>query len=152
MNYAQVLMAFNNQLKNPNGDRYIASREGWNGADQYIGLCTSWNGNLLASSTDFEMVPFTYIKTTQNKFVPWVPSQTDQLAEDWIINVVPAIGGSTAIDEDTDGEDKPTDDVLPNGQEFLDDINNHINQLNDAASAVGKQVGEDDSVGTANEQ
>lgn len=100
MNYAQVLMAFNAQVNDVDGNKYIAHREGWNGADQFIGLCTSWNGNLLTTSAEFEILPFTYIKTTQNKLVPWVPSQTDQLAEDWVINVVPATSHSAMPEED----------------------------------------------------
>ena len=88
MKYSDVLKAFENTPAQP-GDRVIAHREGWNVANQYIGMCTSWNGDVIVDSQDFKMVPFLYIKTTQNLVVPWIPSQTDNLANDWVIEVVP---------------------------------------------------------------
>lgn len=117
MNYSQVLAAFQAQIKDTEGNRYIATRKGWNGANQFIGFCTQWNGNLLVDSPDFEILPFTYIKSAQNKLVPWVPSQTDQMAEDWEISIVPATGhdalpeGDTVATDETpsanDGEPQP---------------------------------------------
>jgi hypothetical protein len=32
-----------------------------------------------------EMLPFIAMKTVQNSFVPWLASQTDVLAEDWMM-------------------------------------------------------------------
>lgn len=100
MRYSDVLKAFENKPENPS-DRIIASREGWNGANQYIGLCDNWNGNVIVDSQDFTMVPFLYIKTTQNLIVPWIPSQTDNLANDWIITVVPT-EGVNPVEAETD--------------------------------------------------
>lgn len=132
MNYAQVLSAFLAQLKNIDGDKYVAHRQGWNGANQFIGLCTKWNGNMLTTGPDFEIMPFTYIKSAQEKLVPWVPSQTDQLAEDWVINVVPNDAHSEIKDDqDSTSDEKPSDQIMPDGpdisstenQSSLGDIN-----------------------------
>ena len=38
--------------------------------------------NAMAEGT---MVPFLAIKTTGNAFIPWLPTQTDNLAEDWVV-------------------------------------------------------------------
>lgn len=101
MMYSDVLKAFQNKPENPN-DRVIAFREGWNGANQYIGMCTSWNGDVIVDSQDFKMVPFLYIKTTQNLVVPWVPSQTDNLAADWEIQIVPTEPKAEATQADSE--------------------------------------------------
>jgi len=39
------------------------------------------------SEDSFDLLPWIGIKTADNKFVPWLASQTDILAEDW--SVVP---------------------------------------------------------------
>lgn len=48
-------------------------RQGWNGKGMYIYLAEGVNG--------FE--PFIAMKTADDKFVPWLASQTDILATDW---------------------------------------------------------------------
>jgi hypothetical protein len=54
------------------------SRLHWNGPNQYIELQIP---NVNSKMT----LPYIYIKTVQNDFVPWLASQTDLLANDWII-------------------------------------------------------------------
>jgi len=53
-------------------------RSGWNGKGQYLGL---WEPT---SSSDMTL-PFVYIRTVQGDLVPWLCSQTDLLADDWMI-------------------------------------------------------------------
>lgn len=87
MKYAEVLVA----LQEPRENKYlkpVAFRSGWNGSHQFIGLCDSWNGNFIVNCEEFTILPFTYIKNTQNNIVPWVPSQSDQLAADWNVLIV----------------------------------------------------------------
>ena len=66
----------------------VIFRSGWNGSHQFVGLCDNWNGNFITNNEEFKIAPFTYIKTTQNNIVAWVPSQSDQLAEDWEVLLV----------------------------------------------------------------
>ena len=54
------------------------TREGWNGKNQYIMI---QNPTQLSKMTR----PYIYIKTVQNDLVPWLASQTDILADDWVI-------------------------------------------------------------------
>ena len=58
-------------------DGGIVRREGWNGPDQYLGLQIQ---DIKSKMT----LPYVYIKTVQGDFVPWLCSQTDLLAEDWV--------------------------------------------------------------------
>ena len=69
------------------------AREGWNGKGMYlfligsdmsrfgIGGWTFTNG----INDNMECLPFIAMKTVNDKAVPWLASQTDMLAEDWII-------------------------------------------------------------------
>ena len=51
-------------------------RTGWNGPNQCIALKEP---EKISAMT----LPYVYIKTTQDEWVPWTCSQTDLLAEDW---------------------------------------------------------------------
>lgn len=51
-------------------------RSGWNGQGMYLMLQMPDVGSKMTA-------PYIYIKTVDNKLVPWVPSQTDLLADDW---------------------------------------------------------------------
>jgi hypothetical protein len=52
-------------------------RIGWNGKDMYITLqCPDENSKMTQS--------YIYMKTADGNLVPWVASQTDLLAEDWV--------------------------------------------------------------------
>lgn len=57
-----------------------AGRGGWNGKGMFIFEITVWNFNQIG---DADKLPFIALKTTDNKIVPWVISQTDQAALDW---------------------------------------------------------------------
>lgn len=68
-------------------------REGWNGKNMYLFLVS---GQEIAKGTgygfgQYENEPdwsdFIAMKTADNKLVPWLASQTDMLANDWIINL-----------------------------------------------------------------
>lgn len=70
MNFGQVL----ERLKT---DRtYIATRRGWNGKGMWIAL-------QIPDQASFMTLPYIYMRTVDGKFVPWLASQTDLLAEDW---------------------------------------------------------------------
>lgn len=54
------------------------ARMGWNGKNMWIALQP-------AHAESHMTLPYIYMKTAQNEFVPWLASQTDILAEDWVI-------------------------------------------------------------------
>lgn len=54
------------------------SRVGWNGPAQYIELQTPDENSKMT-------LPYIYIRTVQRDLVPWLASQTDILAEDWVL-------------------------------------------------------------------
>jgi hypothetical protein len=66
-------------------DQRVA-RAGWNGKGMWLEIFDP-QGCLLTSSKGGELpeLPWVCIKTTDDKLVPWVPTQTDMLAEDWVI-------------------------------------------------------------------
>lgn len=57
---------------------YAMTREGWNGKGQYIEMQKP-------DENSANTLPYIYIVTVQGDRVPWLASQTDQLATDWII-------------------------------------------------------------------
>jgi len=52
------------------------TREGWNGKDMWLAL-------QVPDANSKMSLPYVYIKTVDNKLVPWLCSQTDLLATDW---------------------------------------------------------------------
>ena len=63
------------------------ARAGWNGKGMYLALIPGGyaehpnvNGGM-----EIEALPWIGMKTADNKFVPWLASQTDVLAEDWTL-------------------------------------------------------------------
>ena len=52
------------------------AREGWNGKGMWIKLQIPDDHSKMS-------LPYLYMKTADNKQVPWLASQTDILAEDW---------------------------------------------------------------------
>ena len=78
-------------------DGHRVARSGWNGkgmwlywiaADCYAVKADSFNGLREGSFTGMsiepiELLPWLGMKTADNKFVPWLCSQTDAAAEDW---------------------------------------------------------------------
>lgn len=61
------------------------ARAGWNGKGMW--LCLVENGYHLTlppqMGDNISFAPFIGMKTADNKFVPWLCSQTDMLADDW---------------------------------------------------------------------
>jgi hypothetical protein len=53
------------------------TREGWNGEGMWICLqCPDENSKMTQ--------PYIYIQTSSGNLVPWLASQSDMLAQDWI--------------------------------------------------------------------
>lgn len=70
----------------------LVTRSGWNGKNMYLllisGNCVSEIINGCYGDPQKEPLPVCdaiYMKTADNKLVPWLASQTDVLAEDWQI-------------------------------------------------------------------
>lgn len=53
------------------------TRQGWNGPGQWIELQVPDKHSKMAK-------PYLYISPVDGKLVPWLASQTDLLAEDWV--------------------------------------------------------------------
>jgi hypothetical protein len=53
---------------------HLVARSGWNGKGMWVGL--------YKPEVDVDL-PYLYMKTVQDKNVPWLASQTDILADDW---------------------------------------------------------------------
>jgi len=90
----------NTQIKNLNFGEAIAHlksgyhvmREGWNGKGMFLTLVQG--SNTLASALKLgygeyvgepTLADTVFMKTADNKLVAWLCSQTDMLAEDWVI-------------------------------------------------------------------
>lgn len=58
-----------------------ARRAGWNGAGMWVALQRPDANSKMS-------LPYFYMQTAQGDLVPWVASQTDVLAEDWILEAV----------------------------------------------------------------
>jgi len=53
-------------------------RSGWNGKNMYLEL-------QIPDANSKMSLPYVYMKTADNNLVPWLCSQTDLLATDWMI-------------------------------------------------------------------
>jgi hypothetical protein len=53
-------------------------RSGWNGKNMYVELQVPDNNSKMT-------LPYLYMRTVDSNFVPWLASQTDILADDWVI-------------------------------------------------------------------
>ena len=60
-------------------------RSGWNGKSMFLRLVNDWNGVVGELPTDAKLLPWIGMKTADNSFVPWLASQSDLLANDWIL-------------------------------------------------------------------
>lgn len=66
------------------------ARKGWNGKGMYVEYVATqdWNSISLERpgfADKLKPCPWLGIKTVDDQFMPWVPSQSDVLAEDWVI-------------------------------------------------------------------
>ncbi len=57
---------------------FKVTRSGWNRKGMYLEVQRPDEHSKMT-------LPYIYIKTTDDQFVPWLASQTDLLAEDWIV-------------------------------------------------------------------
>jgi len=62
---------------------FRVAREGWNGKSMWLHLVKDWNGDVGGLPLGCELLPWIGMKTADDKFVPWLASQTDMLALDW---------------------------------------------------------------------
>lgn len=83
MNFGEALAALKNGQK--------VARSGWNGKGMFLFLVpgSTFKVNrppllgIYPEGTEINYCPHVDMKTADNKIVPWQPSQTDVLAEDW---------------------------------------------------------------------
>lgn len=65
------------------------ARDGWNGKNMWLILVNPGNYTIDVaphpSLLGIILLPWIGMKTADGKFVPWLASQTDILAEDWIL-------------------------------------------------------------------
>ena len=65
------------------------ARKGWNGKGMWLILINGEDNDICSSALNdmkgktFDLLPWIGMKTADDKFVPWLASQTDVLAEDW---------------------------------------------------------------------
>jgi hypothetical protein len=63
---------------------YRVARAGWNGKGMWLRIVVP-GGDNKSFDMGMENLPYIEMKTADNKLVPWLASQTDMLAEDWMI-------------------------------------------------------------------
>jgi len=85
---------FNNALLLLKAGAKVA-RAGWNGKGMHLIIVEPYNDMGITDAqvskvTEGTLLPWIGMKTADNKFVPWLASQTDMLAEDWVIVIEPA--------------------------------------------------------------
>lgn len=57
---------------------YKVARAGWNGKGMWLSM-------QVPDAHSKMSLPYIYMKTADNHLVPWLASQTDVLAEDWMM-------------------------------------------------------------------
>ena len=65
-------------------------RVGWNGKGMFLVLVKPdrdfvFNDGFGMIANNVQLNEYIAMKTADNKFVPWLASQTDMLAEDWMV-------------------------------------------------------------------
>lgn len=85
MNFGQAIAVLKNDGR--------VCREGWNGKGMWLTLIrphASLSSRLIGGAPEgmppgtYKLLPWIGMKTTDDGFVPWLASQTDVLAEDWM--------------------------------------------------------------------
>ena len=67
------------------------ARGGWNGKGMFLfliaGDCWYFDTDIdgVEDNDGIKTLPFICMKTADNKLVPWLASQTDVIAKDWIV-------------------------------------------------------------------
>ena len=93
MNFNIVDISFGEMLEWIRSNNVRAYRKGWNGKNQFIYYvpegaykpCTNIAEHLVNEQGLVEYSPYIALKTVQGNVVPWTPSITDILANDWRI-------------------------------------------------------------------
>ena len=66
---------------------FKVKRQGWNGKDQFLVYIDPYNNDqfkLIEEAPLGTFYGYVAIKTNYNAIVPWLASQTDMLADDWV--------------------------------------------------------------------
>lgn len=58
-------------------------RAGWNGKGMWLELIPSQSCGVVTTTGPVQPLPWVAMRTADGRFVPWLCSQTDFLAEDW---------------------------------------------------------------------
>ena len=61
------------------------AREGWNGKGMWITHVAADVGHNEYGEDEYIVRDYIAMKTVDNQIVPWVASQTDLLADDWVL-------------------------------------------------------------------
>lgn len=78
-------LTFGEALEALKGGRKVA-RVGWNGKGMWLTLVSPEQYDVVVRlAKDNELYPWIAMKTATNSFGPWLASQTDMLAEDWML-------------------------------------------------------------------
>lgn len=75
MNFSQALEEIKTGQK--------VARSGWNGKRMWIALQDSFGYRMRLHGEVLEIAPYIAMRTADEKYVPWLASQTDILATDW---------------------------------------------------------------------
>ena len=59
-------------------------RQGWNGKGMWLALYQPAAKFQKTGNFPYPTMPFIVMKTVDDQIVPWLASQTDMLAEDWM--------------------------------------------------------------------
>lgn len=91
-------MDFGSAIENLKAGERVA-RAGWNGKGMWIELCTPPGDFTDEMGQTYGRRPYIYMKTADDMLVPWVASQTDILADDWMLVDPPEL--STEANQET---------------------------------------------------
>lgn len=62
----------------------LVARAGWNGKGMWLALVEGYQVGFHPGITGRRLLPWIGMKTADGAFVPWLASQSDMLAEDWV--------------------------------------------------------------------
>lgn len=80
------LLSFGDAIELLKSGKRVA-RSGWNGKGMWLSYLDPYHNNQFSITEKNEaegtFSPYIGMKTADNKYIPWLASQTDMLAEDW---------------------------------------------------------------------
>ena len=76
-------ISFGNAIEALKAGKRVA-RSGWNGKGMWLTHIDGGESDLKDGSK-FKSLPYIAMKTVGDELVPWLASQTDVLAEDWVV-------------------------------------------------------------------